>query len=108
VAAARRLPVAGSRVAADQIEAQPLRHANQVSERFRSHFLHHARALSLNRLFGSAKFGPDLFVEEAVGDQDKNFAFTRGQRRKAVLQDAQLANRGSRLTAQFDRARNGL
>ena len=54
-----------------------------------------------------AKLGPDLFVEEAIGNQGENFAFARREAFKASLEEPQFGQSSFRLTAEVDRSRDG-
>jgi hypothetical protein len=69
---------------------QHLGNPYEIGQRRGFHFLHDPTAVDLKRHFTDSKFRGGLLVEQATSNQRQNFAFTRSQAGKALLQLGQL------------------
>src|ERR1700722_1259450 len=58
-------------------ESQVLGHADQISQRFRQHFVHEVTAMKLDSFLSGSQFRGDLFIEHSPNDTRRHFALTR-------------------------------
>ena len=64
-------------------ESKVLGHANQISQRFRQHFVHDVSAMKLDGFLSDSEFCSDLFIEQSRNDTCHHFALTR--RKQSVM-----------------------
>src|ERR1700759_2587901 len=58
-------------------ESQVLGHTDQISQRFRQHFVHDVTAMKLDSFLSGSQSRGDVFVEHSRNDTRHHFALTR-------------------------------
>ena len=72
-------------------ESQVLGHADQISQRFRQHFVHDVTAMKLDSFLSGSQFRGDLFIEHSRNDTRRHFALTRRKQFVTRTQTRQLS-----------------
>src|SRR6202030_417947 len=72
-------------------ESQVLGHADQISQRFRQHFVHDVTAMKLDSFLSGSQFRGDLFIEHSRNDTRRHFALTRRKKYVTRTQPRQLS-----------------
>jgi hypothetical protein len=85
-----------------------LGHTDQISQRFRHHFVHDVTAMKLDSFLSGSQFRGDLFIEHSRNDTRRHFALTRRKQFVTRTQTRQLSLEVTRSAIAPNRLLNGV